>query len=404
MSRCIEVMGYLALFDVKESDKMYVIGRNNAQTLIKVNRGKTIPIVISHLNFRVDLTIGYVTNMTVNNKGLYCTGVIDNAAFLEAHNIMRDDFLQYFSSVDPTPFLYLKACLPSFSLSHDKNSFGIKHVALVDIGARRGSLVTYRFLNREPSESYSAKCIDFLVVLGLYTRNTIKLAKNRSNCLFTDAMLCGENDIAFINAGMSESEKNINVGCQQLRLKQQTMSSMEDALDMIGTIASVLSNKRKRQTENVEEEQPVKRQKQQPITHASQTFETKDPQLPSTSNQTDDMNKFRDEMRQMQKEFMEGQANMMKELFSQTMQARNAMVETPSVPKHESQPSAANTTVESEVPMTQESSSSTTVAANTAEDALIQAGMHIDESEHLINELFRQFIQKNFTVRKNYTK
>ena len=34
-----------------------------------------------------------------------------------------------------------------------------------------------------------------------------------------------------------------------------------------------------------------------------------------------------------------------------------------------------------------------------AETALIEAGMQINESEHLINELFRQFIEKNFTVK-----
>jgi hypothetical protein len=34
-----------------------------------------------------------------------------------------------------------------------------------------------------------------------------------------------------------------------------------------------------------------------------------------------------------------------------------------------------------------------------AEAALIEAGMQINESEHLINELFRQFIERNFTVK-----
>lgn len=420
MSRCIEVRGYLALFDIKESDKIYSVNRKIATQIMNANIKKTIPIVISHLDFRVDLTIGYIIDLKIDNKGLYCSGLINNEAFLEAHDIIQDDFLGYFSTVNPSPFLYLKACLPSFSLSHDKNTFSIKHVALVDVGARRGSLVSYRFINQKPIVSDSARCTDFLVVLGLYTRNTIKLARTRNDCLYTDALLCGETDTAFIHAGMQAIEKNINRCEQQLTLKQQSdkmaNTSMDDALEMIGTIATVLA-KRKRPADTEEDDRPVKKQKQQPIIHASQTFANHEENSTPVTRTDDEMIKFRDEMKQMQKEFFVGQSNMMKELFSQTLLLNKANSQ-PLVNTREPSKSKENTSSEpnhdqdrTQIDVPKIISDSSNIAESgkvseckTAESNLIEAGMQIDKSEYLLNELFSLFLKETFGVKKNYTK
>jgi len=207
MSKCISVSGYLAVFDIQEPDANYRLTKSLAKQIIDKNANHNIPLVVSHINFRVDLTVGYVTKLSIDNKGLYCKGIIDNIAFIDVQNQMNVDFITYFTKSTPSPFLYLKSCLSCFSLAHDKNSLFVKHVALVDLGARRGTLITYDYESNQDPKDYTNEKKDFYIVLGCYARNALKLGQERNELLFKDAMICGETDTDFICASKEAGKK-----------------------------------------------------------------------------------------------------------------------------------------------------------------------------------------------------
>ena len=69
MFPCINVCGYLGLFNVKESDVKYALNKELAKQLIASNDTFNIPLVVSHVNFRVDLTVGFLTELTIDSRG-----------------------------------------------------------------------------------------------------------------------------------------------------------------------------------------------------------------------------------------------------------------------------------------------------------------------------------------------
>jgi hypothetical protein len=123
-------------------------------------------------------------------------------------------------------------------------------------------------------------------------------------------------------------------------------------------------------------------------------------------------------MQKLQTDFLSAQTSMLKEVFSPVMRAPPqqyyhqpqyqsiptqippTFVQQPIVPQ--TLPSPVMSEQKPVTPVQQETNFIPEVKRNeerSAETALIEAGMQINESEHLINELFRQFIEKNFTVK-----
>ncbi len=415
MFPCINVCGYLGLFNVKESDVKYALKKELAKQLIASNDTFNIPLVVSHVNFRVDLTVGFLTELTIDSRGLYCKGLINNAAFLEVQNQMNDDFINFFTKATPSPFLYLKSCLPCFSLSHDKKSLTIKHVALVDLGARRGTLINYSYANQNVQpKRYASSTNDIFIALGCYSRNALKHGRERNELLFKDALLCDNHDTEFICA----EKKTINaIPCEYPSTTNMDSENMTSALALISTIASALNQQKgqKRTYSGTDEEPPCKRSKLEPVVHATETL------LSSTSKESnirEELNEFKQHMQKLQTDFLAAQTSMLKEVFSPVMRAppqqyyhqpQYQSIPTQIPPTFTQQPIVPQTLptpVMSEqkpvMPVQQETNFIPEVKRNeerSAETALIEAGMQINESEHLINELFRQFIEKNFTVK-----
>lgn len=337
MYRCIEVRGYLAFFDVQESQHKYVITRDVARRMILKNKGRTIPIVISHVDFRVDLTIGYVTELKIDNKGLHCIGVVDNSAFLKVQQELNDDFIRYFTKADPSPLLYLRSCLPCFSLSHELKTLLIKHVALVDLGARRGTLIKYSYANAGTDKRYTSTEIDFYKMLNCYTRNTIKLGPERNSLLFKDALFCGETDTEFINAGF-ESEKNtIKASGSHSKRKDNRLNimsqdrnnaGMDEAFSFLNNLASVLSRTRNLKRSSTEKcggsaNKRARMDDDEPIINASQTLVNPDQHKRSNGWQQE-MDEFRNQMKQMQSEFLNAQSTLIRGMIGGLGQQQNS--------------------------------------------------------------------------------
>lgn len=481
MSKCIDVSGYLAIFDVQEPDVKYRLTKSIASRILENNKNLSIPLVVSHIDFRVDLTVGYVTDLKVDNKGLYCRGIIDNIAFIEVQNQMNEDFVAYFTKALPSPFLYLKSCLSCFSMAHDKKSLWIKHVALVDLGARRGTLIKYDFASNLVPKEYTNDKKDFYIVLGCYSRNALKLGPERKELLFQDAMICGETNTDFICAGKEACKKNIKEDSLISDFQKQISTAMErnqsnfdlsDALSFISNIASVLNQNKKRS--NSVEPEPSSRKRmridEEPIVNASQTLVNPEPQE-SAQLSRDELNDFKKQMQHMQSEFLTAQSNMYRMMTpfgfqnqiqqSVNPQLQNGMncyipsqqpiIQTQPWPAMQTQPIMPNfnqqyTTqpVQNNVPSQQQvaqnqiqdhqsttppilpdqTSQTNTIQASkdvsasqasdieesqikpvkkTTETTLIEAGMSINESEHLINELFKHFIETNFSVKSKMT-
>ncbi|KAH3794484.1 hypothetical protein DPMN_148016 [Dreissena polymorpha] len=413
MFPCINVCGYLGLFNVKESDVKYALNKELAKQLIASNDTFNIPLVVSHVNFRVDLTVGFLTELTIDSRGLYCKGLINNAAFLEVQNQMNDDFINFFTKATPSPFLYLKSCLPCFSLSHDKKSLTIKHVALVDLGARRGTLINYSYANQNVQpKRYASSTNDIFIALGCYSRNALKHGRERNELLFKDALLCDNHDTEFICA----EKKTINaIPCEYLSTTNMDSENMTSALALISTIASALNQQKgqKRTYSGTDEEPPCKRSKLEPVVHATETL------LSSTSKESnirEELNEFKQHMQKLQTDFLAAQTSMLKEVFSPVMRAPQpqyyhqpqyqsiptqippTFVQQPIVPQ--TLPSPVMSEQKPVTPVQQETNIIPDVKRSedkvSRDCALIEAGMQINESEHLINELFRQFIERKF--------
>ncbi len=422
----IEVRGYLALFDVRESSNIYVINETLARQIIERNAKKAIPVVVSHVDFRVDLTIGFVTELAVDNKGLFCAAIIDNANFLESQSAMNEDFGRYFTRAEPSPFLYLKSCLPCFSLSHNKHSLAIKHIALVDVGARRGTLISYSYVKR-PSKAYTNRVSDFYRVLGCYSRNTLKLANQRNELLFRDALLCGETDTDFIVASLESGIKtSINgVGMSSRNAKMQTTDSMNDAISFISDLASVLNSRQqqkmgaaKRSREDDEQSGGDSKRRNTGVVNGSQLVTSGEPSYDIQR----ELNGFRDEFKKMQSDLLASQTSMLRDILNERSGASVSQSGGPQYPVSGMQqrqqqqqppygmvfqymppsqpPSQTQQTEEAPPPLVEVAQPPPAETKTTAESALIEAGMSINESEHLINELFRQFIENTFTIKK----
>lgn len=341
MYHCIEVRGYLAFFDARESSQKYVITKEIAKLITSRNKGKTIPLVVSHVDFRVDLTIGYVTELKDDNKGLYCVGVIDNTAFLKVQQELNEDFIKYFTKAEPSPLLYLRSCLPCFSLSHEPKTLLIKHVALVDLGARRGTLIRYSYMNAGSDKTYTSTEIDFYKVMNCYSRNTIKLGPERNSLLFKDALFCGETDTEFINAGR-ESEKNTikalssnSDGSDKTRFNKMTNEQnnigMDDALSFLNNLASALSRTRavKRASSEKYGGSAAKKRRldvDEPIINASQTLLNPD-QHKQSDSWKQEMDDFKNQMKQIQSEFLNAQSSLFKDIISSRNQQQQQQLQ-----------------------------------------------------------------------------
>ncbi len=320
----IEVRGYLALFDVRESSNIYVINETLARQIIERNAKKAIPVVVSHVDFRVDLTIGFVTELAVDNKGLFCAAIIDNANFLESQSAMNEDFGRYFTRAEPSPFLYLKSCLPCFSLSHNKHSLAIKHIALVDVGARRGTLISYSYVKRQrPSKAYTNRVSDFYRVLGCYSRNTLKLANQRNELLFQDALLCGETDTNFIVASLESEKRNINSSAEEIsrtNTKMQTTDGMNDAISFISDLASVLNSRQqqkmvsKRSREDDEQSGGDSKRRNTGVVNGESLVTSGEPSYDIQR----ELNGFRDEFKKMQSDLLASQTSMLRDILNET--------------------------------------------------------------------------------------
>lgn len=491
MYRCIKARGYLGLFDVTESSSEYIISEELALAIKKKNLNKRIPIVISHINYKSDLTVGFVTDLKIDNKGLYCEAIIDNITFIEIQACVNEDFIHYFTHAAPSPFLYLKSCFPSFSLSHNRKTLGIKHVALVDVGARRGTLVTYEYINWPKPSQYNCSDKDIYTLLVCYTRNAIKIASERKDLLFKDVLLCEAiDDMDFITAGKGCEKKTIKTSSNSLHedvnLNMNNNSNIDEALQYLGRLASALNEektnlKRKNDLEHV----PVPKRKcvnHEPVINAAQTLYNSDSEQEMEFNFRNEMKELRNEMKDILntqtgifKEFMNNQQNQntsYQRNFPYGMHNSNAannnlypgmaynnqvpnsmyvmpqneqrtpfqhatgqrlMPTTPpyqntiikSVPQHvvndnqmpanssygESHPStsiekssnlADNDSVnrQQEPTSNQQSVGTEHLPQTSSEELLIQAGVNLNSNEHLINELFKQFLQTTFHVKQ----
>lgn len=431
----IQVRGYLAIFNTRESDDKYVLTKLSARKIIENNGNRDIPLVVSHVHFRVDLTIGRVTKLHVDNTGLFCEGIIDNVAFLNVHNLLNEDFIKYFSDAASRQFLYLKCFLPCFSLSHFKETFQIRHVALVDLGARRGTLVQYSFTERIQPKAYSSNENDFFSVLNCYSRNSLKLPE-RNNLLFRDALLCGETDTEFINA--SHDIQKINIKGNQLETKKkQQFTNMEDALKFITTIARAFEESgKKRSRESDSEPVPKRARVEDGVTNAYQTFEQLNRQADEKGGK-DDFKDFKKEMLNLHAELINSQKKMLTEMFEsrqqsnvdetntiQLEQQRNSLAnpyqttlgnssnqpcsqmtslakpfqQLPPAFQEPPQGTSTQQSTQHDTSVQKTSLEQTTIVPKivekTAEEVLIDAGMQVNTQEKLVNELFRIFILK----------
>jgi hypothetical protein len=407
--RSLEARGYLALFDVRESADKYAINETLARDIVEANEDRRIPIVVSHVDFRVDLTIGHVVKLVVDDKGLFCEAVIDNAAFLETQRAMNEDFVRYFTKVRSSPFLYLRSCLPCFSMSHDRHSLSVKHVALVDVGARRGTLVSYGYIDRPAAsqDRYSNRATDFYVVLGCYSRNTLKLANERNDLLFKDALLCGETNTDFISAGLENiiSENGRPEGRKTVNTKtMHSPDNVNEAISFISDLASVLSRRgTKRTRESDDGERETKRSRtvdDEPVVNASQVIVERSR---GAADVQQDLTNLKDEFKRMQSELLASHSSMMRDLVKMNQEHSAALPPPPIDTKAQPiETTAAQPSSETPVPAADATAGQPPPKSETAESALIEAGVSINESEHLINELFRQFIENTFTVKKSY--
>jgi len=468
MYQCINVSGYVGLFDIKESSAEYEIDAKLALSLIERNENRDIPLVISHIDYKVDLTVGHITDIEIDNNGLYCKAVIDNCDFINMQSLINNVFITYFTDAAPSPFLFLKSCFPSFSLSHNRKTRFIKHVALVSLGARRGTLVEYDSNTISEPKSYTNTKDDIYALLVCYARESIKCTEERSELLLKDALICGENDIDFITAGKTLTKKSIktNINGTSIRKHSDMSDINQEVLGYLGKIASVISEGKgvKRQIENPD--QPcLKRSRQDPVLNASQTLASGSGQKPN-GGLRDEMNEFKNEM----KELFMMQSNTFKDIMKQQMDNSSFIANGPAcmynVPPQEyaykfgynrpfnfnynlppntsqqtfqstnetnspnvscnanacnslrtsdnakqtlntvnlSEPTEPHQNVISsntKIPLEEQQSEEQQDSYNndSSEELLIEAGLDVNKSEHLINELFKQFLQK-FTVKK----
>ena len=465
MYQCIDVRGYIALFNVVESSKEFQLCKRTALDLLERNKNKTIPLVISHIGFYVDLTIGSITRLTIDNKGIYCVGIINNSAFLKVQYELNETFIKYFTKVTPSPYLFVQSCLSCFSLSHNKNDLSIQHVALVDVGARRGTLVKYTSNSLNKSFDYSSSENDFYNLLCCYTKNTLKLADKRNNLLFQDVLLSNEHDTEFISAGekkticterfdelLNSTNKSINTMYSNNLASNQSSSNNINSETILQMIGHLVSNSGKRKLDDYETPVPKNaRSAEDQVITAAQTLISDESVKKSTSELSEFKRELKNEMQQQQAEFIAQQTNMLKEIMNQPRQAPlyanpyqfyppmqgppsyqsyiqpsentklpndNRQIDSARVPisNNINGPSSTTSTqpmiiepTEQTIIRDEKSSEKTnkiTDMTNTcndtksSEDVLIQAGMTINEKDHLINELFRQFIEKTFVINR----
>lgn len=420
--------------------------KQSAKKIIEKNVNREVPLVVSHVDFRVDLTIGRVTKLFVDNTGLFCEGIIDNVAFLNVLSQLNEDFIAYFTEASPGPFLYLKSYLPCFSLSHFNKTFLIRHVALVDLGARRGTLIQYSFNDQSQPKSYSSNENDFFRALNCYSRNALKLSQ-RNELLFRDALLCGETDTEFINA--SHDVEKINIRVNKLESKSQNepeqFSNMDEALSLISTIASVLEERgKKRSRGNDSESVPKRARVEEPVLNASQTLEYVN-RPTDVEEEKDEIKDFKRQMLKMQEEFMNSQKTMWTEMMKsqqqwnlhqpnqtnlmQQVQGNTMINPLPQAPGNASyqngtqmtnliqtsqqlpttaQEPTQGTSMQQLAPQSAPAQNIEQIAAEpkrdvpSAEAVLTDAGMHVNKEEKLINELFRLFIEQNFVAKRKY--
>ncbi len=207
---------------------------------------------------------------------------------------------------------------------------------------------------------------------------------------------------------------------------------MTDAISFISDLASVLNSRQqrgvavKRAREDDEQSGDSKKRKVETgVVNGSQLVTSGEPSYDIQR----ELNNFRDEFKKMQSDLLASQTSMMRDILSERqtnggvtsvggpqypvygMQQPNYPMFQYLPPPSQSLPvkqpvvqeAAAPTPLavlpEGELPMT-EASEPALPETKTAESTLIEAGLNINDSEHLINELFRQFIENTFTIKQ----
>lgn len=217
-------------------------------------------------------------------------------------------------------------------------------------------------------------------------------------------------------------------------------------------IGHLVSNSGKRKLDDYETPVPKNaRSSEDQVITAAQTLISDESVKKSTSDLSEFKRELKNEMQQQQAEFIAQQTNMLKEIMNQPRQAPlyanpyqfyppmqgppsyqsyiqpsentklpndNRQIDSARVPisNNINGPSSTTSTqpmiiepTEQTIIRDEKSSEKTnkiTDMTNTcndtksSEDVLIQAGMTINEKDHLINELFRQFIEKTFVINR----
>lgn len=148
-----------------------------------------IPLLVEHV---VDLNIGQVLKLHVENERLVASCVIDDSCFLGVLSSLQDGASKY-QSMDTGSFLNI--LFPSLSSFHTNGRFTIHEISLVDIGRREGTLWCVDKL-QEPCRGTMQRTIiplqDALLKL-LYLLFRQRQHPNRNNYLCKQAHLCGRN-------------------------------------------------------------------------------------------------------------------------------------------------------------------------------------------------------------------
>lgn len=190
----MEVSGFIALYDAKPLSDEYALTIEEARRIIEKNANIRIPLCASHgcKQKDIDCTIGYVDKITSTEQGLHVTGYIDDATFLEItgrkYKVYVKEFIKR-PDYDITD--YLAYNLSGFSLSHNRTDDKILHVALVDVGARRGTLVTYRVAFQIPivNTRHRSDVTYFRDFISSYFEKSKQLCGRREVLLREDAQL-----------------------------------------------------------------------------------------------------------------------------------------------------------------------------------------------------------------------
>lgn len=225
MDKHISLDGYLARFDQKSINEEPDIYLSQSDCLKICKRAKrdnviNIPLLITHDD---NTKIGYCKDILVDTVGLFCSCIIDDVNFMTAiiqlakDYISRSSFKQYWTvnSQKNNICKYLFSLFSAFSLSHNKKSFKINHIALVGVGRRRGTLIDYKLGEAKNSKKNNInvqRILNILKLLVNYQHSNRNLSSQlKQECLLEDAKICDRSaDFIYADLSKTYSEKNMN--------------------------------------------------------------------------------------------------------------------------------------------------------------------------------------------------